>query len=307
MTNTKVEYANHLKEAQDFLHDLQKDDAGFFTAAKLLKDLCGISLDASSKNKSLMASRLSSVLRQKKLSGYNEYLNYLRLHGAEAQKEFVSAMTTNTTQFFRESAHFTHLCSYLPTIMQTKLSHGESELRVWCAAASTGQEPYSILINLFETLPNLTQWNLKFLATDIDQEVLKKASNATYTEDEMESMPPMFRMKYFDLIKEGDRKQFQLKKEFANLIRFAEFNLLTEPYPFQYKFDVVFCRNVLIYFERHEAERVVNKILSSMNENGILFLGHSEGGLMHSNLGESIGPATYLRSAIKIAKVRGIK
>lgn len=304
MSNTKTGHPNQLKDAHDFLQALQQDDVGFRAVAKQLKELCGISLDGNSKNNSLVASRLSLILRQKNIPNYQEYLKYLKGHGLDAQKEFVSALTTNTTQFFRESTHFTHLCSYLPTIMQKKSKQGESELRVWCAAASTGQEPYSILINLLETLPQLNQWSLKFLATDIDHKVLSKAATASYTEDEIESLPALFRVKYFDLIKSAEKKIYRIKNEYAKLIHFAEFNLLSEPYPFQYKFDVVFCRNVLIYFERQESENVVSKILGTMNEGGVLYLGHSEGGLMQSKIGESFGPATYLRSATK-SKARG--
>jgi chemotaxis protein methyltransferase CheR len=305
MTNFKLDPSNHLKDAQDFLQILQQDQEGFLAVAKLLKELSGIALEGNAKNNSLMASRLSSILRQKKIKNYNDYLKYLKQNGQAAQNEFVSALTTNTTQFFRESAHFEHLCSYLPTIMQKKMSRGESELRVWCAASSTGQEPYSILINILETLPQMTQWSLKFLATDIDLKVLEKASNGNYSLEEMESLPPMFRMKYFEMLKDADKKYFQTKIDYSKIIHFAEFNLLDDPYPFQHKFDVVFCRNVLIYFERDEAEKVVSKILGCMNEGGVLYLGHSEGGLMQSKLGESIGPATYLRSSLKLAKVAG--
>jgi chemotaxis protein methyltransferase CheR len=305
MSKIKFDSNTHLRDAQDFLHALQEDQEGFLAIAKLLRDLCGISLDGNSKNNSLVASRLSSILRQKKISTYLEYLNYLKQGGIAAQNEFVSALTTNTTQFFRESAHFEHLCAYLPTIMKNKMSRGESELRIWCAAASTGQEPYSILINILETLPQMNEWNLKFLATDIDLKVLQKAASGNYTVEEVESLPPMFRMKYFELVNNCEKKYFQTKIEYSRIIQFAEFNLLECTYPFQYKFDIVFCRNVLIYFERYQAEKVVSKILNCINDNGVLYLGHSEGGLMQSKLGASIGPATYLKSSSKHAKVSG--
>jgi chemotaxis protein methyltransferase CheR len=292
-----------LQAAQYLMKRLQEDEKGFLSVAQFLRDMTGINLILNPKNVSLMASRLTRIMRKYDLSSYDQYLKFVKANGAVELHNFVSAFTTNTTQFFREADHFTHLKAVLPQIIKDKTDRGESELRVWCAAASHGQEPYTMLICILEALPNLSQWNLRFLATDLDRECLAAAAEGVYTEEEIESLPNSYRSKYFEVKKHNNRKYYRVLEKYRDLIRFAEFNLMTTPYPFIYKFDIVFCRNVLIYFERKTAEQTVSKIFSCLNPGGILYLGHSESGLIVADNCTSVAPAVYKNSSSR--KLRG--
>jgi chemotaxis protein methyltransferase CheR len=303
MRDRRHQIESDLKTTQALLKRLQEDENGFLIVAQFLRDLTGINLILTPKNISLMASRLTRIMHQYNIGSYQEYLQFVKANGASEINNFISAFTTNTTQFFREADHFNHLKMVLPQLLKDKADRGESELRVWCSAASNGQEPYSILISILEVLPNLSSWNLRFLATDLDRECLSSAASAVYTEEEIESLPNHYRTKYFEMKKNNNRKYYRVLQKYRDLIRFAELNLMTTPYPFIYKFDIIFCRNVLIYFERKTAEQTVNKIFNCLNPGGILYLGHSESGLISESGYTTVAPAAYKNTAGK--KLRG--
>lgn len=282
--------------SQNLLSKLEADKQGFKLLTEYLYSLCGIHLPENDKNLSLLASRLVIIFKEKRLNSYIEYYNYLIKSGPAAHADFISALTTNTTQFFREQKHFEILSDNIKSIMQEKLKSGSVELRIWCAAASTGQEPITILISLLEAAPSLLQWNIKFLATDIDFEVLKTAADGKYSESDLFSLPVKYKTKYFELISsENSEKTYRFSSKYNHLITYAHLNLLSEPYPFKHKFDIVFCRNVLIYFDHATVQNVLGKIVRSMNENGLLFLGHSESGLMKNPNIKSVATSVYLK------------
>jgi chemotaxis protein methyltransferase CheR len=283
---------------------LQQDVAGFVALSGILKERAGIFLPNNSKNICLMASRLAPILRELGLESYHEYLRLLRDPGNALEGDFISAMTTNTTQFFRESRHFEFLKLHLPALLEAKRKRFSRELRVWCAAASTGQEPYTILMCLLEAIPAIQEWDLKFLASDIDLEVLERAAKGVYTDVEVASLPAHYRQKYLDAEKKDrNASRFRVKAELRRRIRFAPLNLLTAPFPFRHRFDIVFCRNVLIYFDRETAVGVIHRLAGAVSEEGMLFLGHSESGINRPEGMEQVAPAAYqrLRSARKAA------
>ncbi len=273
--------------------ELLVDTRGFRELSNILKDATGIHLVDSSKNRSLMASRLNSILRRRGLAGYGVYLKMLlAANNPGILSEFVSALTTNTTQFFREAPHFGQLKDILPSILAGKAASDSRELRVWCAAASSGQEPYSILITLLESIDPALYWQLKFLGTDIDADVLARAIGGKYSESEVESLPALYRQKYMLAHKTRAATTYEIRREIREKIRFAQLNLI-EAFPFQYKFDVIFCRNVLIYFDSKTGREVVDRLIAALAPGGVLFLGHSESGTMKPGMLPSFAHAAY--------------
>jgi chemotaxis protein methyltransferase CheR len=283
-----------LKNSQESFDRLQKDAQGFKRLVEILKDASGIHLPENTKNLSLLAGRLGPILSSNGFQSYKEYEAYLRANPGVGIPEFVCALTTNTTQFFREMPHFEFLRQHLPVMIAAKQRKYQHEFRVWCSVASTGQEPYTIAMTLLESLRDPATWNIQFLATDIDEEVLEKACKGVYTEAEVEGVPPLFRQKYFNLHANG--KSQQVKSELQKLIRFAPFNLITKDYPFKHRFDLIFCRNVLIYFDPPTAQAVVNHLIEQLTPGGLLFLGHSESGALKSSLVTSISHSVYQRN-----------
>lgn len=251
--------------------------------AQKMYDIAGVDLPYSPKNHALLRNRLIKILRRRGLADYEQYWNMVKDGSPEVTAEFVSALTTNMTSFFRESAHFDFLAKILPE------QFGKAELRIWCCASSTGQEPYTISMTAMESLPEIQIARTRILATDIDQQVLKKASIGMYDEKDLQGLSAQLRQKYFSRVKSTDKKHtddfYQANDNIHKLIRFAYFNLMNETYVFQNKFHVIFCRNVLIYFDEETTKRVINNLTSVLAPGGYLILGHSESGnVKHPNL-----------------------
>lgn len=280
--------------SENVMETLQQDINGFSEVAEILKNLTGIHLIQNEKNLFLMAGRLNKVFRKLQITSYAEYIELLKSGKQEYLTELVSAMTTNTTEFFREADHFDLLKMVAREILLRK-GH-DNELRVWCSASSTGQEPYTIAMVLEEARSSLPPFKLKLLATDIDNDVLQRASNGVYTQREIESVPPLYRQKYFNSQPDDDQQTlYQANADLRSSIRFAQFNLLTDTYPFKFPFDIIFCRNVLIYFDRPTSAGIISKFAGALGKDSYLFLGHAETGTMQNPNLKSAGPALYQR------------
>ncbi len=250
---------------------MTREHYDFFS--KLMYQISGVNLPYSEKNDSLVKNRMSKLLRKTKYANFDELMSRLKNPPPGLMNEFVSSLTTNKTHFFREDLHFKWFKDFLLTHFKN-----DSELRIWCAAASTGQEPYTIAMLLKESLTPSQLTMTKFLATDIDLEVLKKASQGTYRESEMDGCPPDYRKKFFTKVSSGNEDFYKAKDDLSKLIRFAPLNLVQERYPFQHKFHVIFCRNVLIYFDPPTTKKVVTSLVDSLSPGGFLVIGHSEAG-----------------------------
>lgn len=286
---------NHFTDSQSFLDKLQKDEKGFLRLAEILKKNAGINMVLNDKNLTLMASRLNTLLKNNQIVNYKDYAELLEKPNSQYMAEFIVSLTTNTTQFFREPAHFTIMTEKLTEIFQRKEKQKDFDLRIWCSASSTGQEVYTMMM-VIQNHPMMSKrWNIRFLATDIDYEVLQKAANGLYQEGEIQGIPDQYLQKYFQGFKDDSGKKFQMKPEYRELVRFATFNLLTEKYPFKNPFDIVFCRNVLIYFDRPTAEGVIEKLARSLGTGGYLFLGHSETGMMRTKLLKTVSNGVYFK------------
>ena len=293
MSAVKSNINNYMMESQVLLDKLQADEPGFTKLSALLKEKAGINMVLNDKNLTLMASRLNSVLKKHQLKSYKEYIRAMEENPEKFLPEFIVCLTTNTTQFYREPIHFDYLAKKLPEILERKEQEKNYELRIWCSATSTGQEVYTIMMVLLKHIQNLTKWNIKFLATDIDYEVLQRASSGIYGQNEIGGIPSENLKKYFDEVEDRQEIKYQFKAEYRRIIRFATFNLLTDKYPFKYPFDIAFCRNVLIYFDRETSAKVIDKIAHSLGPKGLLFLGHSETGMLKSKYLKAIASATY--------------
>ena len=279
-----------LKNSDSMFVLLQDDTNGFLLLANILQEQAGIHLIDSPKNRCLLASRLHALMTEKGVSTYQKLASMIK-ENKSLLSEFVLAMTTNTTHFFREEQHF----NIFKKELRNAISYSQGDLKIWCAATSTGQEVYSILISLFETieLESLIMPKIDLLATDIDIEVLEHASKGVYSEKEIESVPPLYRSKYFQIEETGGSKKSRIKKNLRDCVRFRSLNLIGPTYPKENTFDFVFCRNVLIYFSRDTQFSVVRRLLNTVKPKGFLFLGHSEAGAMSGGGVEAVAAAAY--------------
>lgn len=267
---------------------LKRNEFQYFS--KKIYDLAGINLPYTPKNISLLQNRLSRMLRKYDLSDFYELVDLLEAGNTSTLDEFISCLTTNKTHFFREASHFHFLKNDLPNHFNQ-----HNELRIWCAASSSGQEPYTLGIVLSENLTQAQLSRSKILATDIDLEILKRASLGEYAENEMDGLPLELRKKYFH--QNQVTKKFTVNNQLRSLIDFGRFNLISGNYKFYKPFDYIFCRNVLIYFDGPTTSRVIQKLTECLRPEGYLILGHSESGTQtHDNL-TPVAQAVYKRKS----------
>ncbi|HRH46786.1 MAG TPA: protein-glutamate O-methyltransferase CheR, partial [Pyrinomonadaceae bacterium] len=230
-------------------------------------DLCGINLKKGKEE--LVHSRLHKRLNALKLETFEQYFNYLD-HDKQGNETIwmIDALTTNKTSFFREIQHF----EFLKERVLPNLQH--HRLRIWSAACSTGEEPYSIAIMLAESLSNFKSWDIRILATDISTKVLGKAKEAVYEADLLEPIPSAWRQKYF-IKNDTFGKSFRVVPHLRNLVSLARLNFM-DKFPMHGPFDVIFCRNAMIYFDKPTQENLVRRFYDLIAPGGYLFVGHSE-------------------------------
>ncbi|MBF0246469.1 MAG: protein-glutamate O-methyltransferase [Alphaproteobacteria bacterium] len=220
----------------------------------------------------LLESRLMPVARKHGLKGLDELVGTLRARKEEALiVEVTEAMTTNESFFFRDTKPFDLLRDeVLPPILEKRAA--KKTLRIWCAAASSGQEPYSIAIILKEMAAKLAGWKIDIVGTDISHDILKKATAGAYSQFEVQrGMPIQMLLKYF----EKKDENWCIKEDIRKMVQYRYWNLLDDPKPLG-NFDIVFCRNVLIYFDAQTKGKVLETIARMMPEDGMLFLGGAE-------------------------------
>ncbi|MCK4303562.1 MAG: protein-glutamate O-methyltransferase CheR [Candidatus Eisenbacteria sp.] len=248
-------------------------EAQFHKISELVKRLAGINLHVGKMQ--LVKARLNKRLRDLGMTSFAQYLAFLE--DDKSGNELVSmldALSTNLTNFFREPTHFDYLrTTILPRILQSGKSR---RIRVWSAGCSTGEEPYTICITLLETIPNMGLWDVKILATDLSTQVLKRAAQGVYSEARFEGVPRAVVHKYFDKVKsDGPETNYQVKGVLRQLVTFGRLNLM-EAWPMTGPFDVIFCRNVMIYFEKPTQAKLIQRYYDLLCPGGVFFLGHSE-------------------------------
>ena len=241
----------------------------FRMIAGLLQVETGIALHEG--KATLLYSRLGKRLRALGMREFSQYCELLeRPDGEEERGRMVRALTTNVTRFFREPHHFTHLKErVLPPLL--KAAEQGARVRLWSAACSTGQEPYSIALTILGLLPKASQFDIRVLATDIDTAVLQDAGSGIYSKEALTSVPPADVERWFD----RKAEQWRAGAELRNLVSFRALNLI-KPFPMKGPFDAIFCRNVVIYFNEAEQQAVWSRFEPMLTPHGSLFVGHSE-------------------------------
>ena len=240
-------------------------NADFARVQALIYQRAGISLHDG--KHAMVYSRLSRRLRDTGHTSFRDYLSWLETHDGPEWQEFVNALTTNLTAFFREQHHFEIFASHLR-------SKPSANWRVWCNAASTGEEPYSIVITALEALG--VNASFKLTASDIDSRVLATAAQGVYRLDSVKGLSPERLQKFFLKGKGGNAGMVRAKPELRRAIDFMSVNLIRDDWPFKEPFDVVFCRNVMIYFDAPTQRRVLERIHRVLKPGGMLFVGHAE-------------------------------
>ena len=240
---------------------------------ELVYDRLGISL--SDQKVSLLQSRLGKIVTKKGLNSYMELYEYFVHHGGSSiDNELEDAITTNVTSFFREKEQWIYLREYIKTHILTR---GNKKLRIWSSASSSGEEPYSIAMFLMENIPNASSWDIKILATDISEEILKKAIKGTYPQKDMDGLPRNIIQNYFSLKKEGNSKVYTVNDSIKRMVTFRKYNLVYGNYAmFKNPIDIIFCRNVMIYFDKPVQTQINEKLTALLKKDGLLFIGHSE-------------------------------
>ena len=241
-------------------------NADFARVQGLIYKRAGISLHDG--KHAMVYSRLSRRLRETGHDSFRDYLSWLESNDGPEWQEFVNALTTNLTAFFREQHHFEIFASHL------RSKPSGTSWKVWCNAASTGEEPYSIVMTACEALGNNPPF--KLIASDIDSKVLATAGNGVYRIDSMKGMSQERLQRFFLKGKASNAGMVRVKPELRRLIDFMSVNLIRDDWPFKEPFDVVFCRNVMIYFDAATQRRVLEKIHRVLKPGGLLFVGHAE-------------------------------
>ena len=258
----------------------------------LVYEQCGINLHEG--KKALLQARLNKRLRLTGISSYEEYFKLIT-SGANPGEfvHFLDSISTNLTYFFRESQHFDFLDGVaLPELIAKKQKDRDSRIRIWSAGCSTGEEPYSLAMCVLAHLSEIARWDFRILATDISTRVLKTASRGIYSEEKIQKVPPALRQANFQKISSTNGKpDFEIAPHVKRIITFHRLNF-KEPYSFRGLFDFIFCRNVMIYFDKETQEELVNRMAGFLSPGGYFFVGHSESltGLPHK--------LSYVRPAI---------
>ena len=251
------------------------------------------------KNKmELVRARFGKVIRQRKMSGFREYFQWMQSDTTgEALREVMNAISTNLTSFFRENEHFQFMSKVmLPQIeANSQRMGGKIRLRGWSAGCSTGEEVYTMSMTISESVKRLEEWDVKLLATDIDTEVVAHGQRGVYGVDRISGIPPALVKKYLENSVDAKGKPaYRMSERLRNMITFRHLNLFTE-WPFRNKFNFIFCRNVMIYFDRPTQEALINRYYDVLGSGGYLFIGHSESLSGVNHRFEYVKPTIYMK------------
>jgi chemotaxis protein methyltransferase CheR len=263
----------------------------FRSLRDLIKNMTGITL--SSSKSEMVYGRLSRRLRALNLKSFREYRLLLsKPEGEQEVAEFVNALTTNLTAFFRESHHFDYLREHL----LKPLAARPRRARIWSAGCSTGEEPYSIAMTIVESQVTSTCGDIKILATDLDSDVLERGRNGLYRDERLRGMPARNRDRFFRRVEGAGEVHYAVDPELAAMITFRQLNLMHE-LPMSGPLDAIFCRNVVIYFDKATQRQLFARFARLQRPGDLLFLGHSESLHNVSDAYSLIGKTVYRRNA----------
>ncbi len=251
-------------------------DQEFRLFQDLIKAQTGIAL--TDHKRPLVCSRLGRRLRALGLPSFRRYYEYLTADTGQAEMEnFVNAITTNKTDFYRERLHFEFLeREVLPALKAHAARTGDRRIRIWSAGCSTGEEPYTIAMTIREAIESLLAWDVRVLASDIDTQVLAQAAEGIYPADRVAEIPQPILKRHFQRGTGTQAGLVRIGREVRNLVTFRQMNLLEDSWPIRTVFDCIFCRNVIIYFDKPTQRRLLQRFADYLKDDGYLFLGHSE-------------------------------
>ena len=263
-------------------------DREFKKIASMVYDICRINLQGG--KKPLVQGRLAKRLRALNVPSFREYIAIVEDNDDEL-RTMINCLTTNLTRFYREPEHFNFMRENL---IRDFLESGARNLRVWSAGCSSGEEPYTIAIELREHVEDVQRRDVLILATDISSKVLDRAGSGLYSGEKLRKVPASVRSKYFTEVESGGETLYQAKPALKQMIRFRYLNLM-DPWPMRKQFDVIFCRNVMIYFDKSTQEDLVNRFWDVVRPGGVLIVGHSESLAAMEHSFRCVSPTVYLK------------
>jgi chemotaxis protein methyltransferase CheR len=285
----KVDTGTALRRACAREREFAFEEEDFEAIRTLVKSLTGINLTA--QKRELVYGRLAVRLRAMGLRSFREYRRIVA-EDAQEQIRMCNAITTNLTYFFREPHHFEHLRDHVLPGYCARAN--QRRLRVWSAGCSSGEEAYSIAMILLESLPQLHDWNVRILATDLDSDMLETAAAGAYPADRVKGLSEARLGRFFTEHKDEGSSTYVIRPEVRRMVTFRKLNLM-QPLPMTGPLDIVFCRNTVIYFDKDTQRDLFARIAPLQRPGDLLYLGHSESLLSVSTDYESIGHTTYLR------------
>jgi chemotaxis protein methyltransferase CheR len=251
--------------------EMQRDD--FSRISSMIYDDAGIHLPES--KAALVYARLAKRLRALHLEAFCDYCDLVESpSGSRERQEMLAALTTNVTRFYREPHHFEHLKTHLLPPLIKEAQRG-GRIRIWSAACSSGQEPYSIVLTLLSLWPEAASRDIKVLATDIDPHILEAGAKGVYSEQQIEPVPETERKRFFETINVDGKPHWRVGPAMRAMVSFKQLNLI-ENWPMSGPFDAIFCRNVVIYFDEPTQQRLWSNFTPKLARHGALYIGHSE-------------------------------
>lgn len=260
----------------------------FNSYRELIYDKSGISL--SDGKEALVSARVGKRMRALGINDHQEYLRHvMQDDSGQEVVHLLDAISTNVTHFFREPDHF----DFLELVVKKWLASGQSRFRIWCAASSTGEEPYTIAMTLLESIDR--NCDTKILATDISTRVLEEGRRGVYQANKLNQVPKVLKERYFDRNPKPGANTYTAKSVLKNMITFKRLNLSTPPFPMRGPLDMVFCRNVMIYFDSHVRRLLLEEIHRLLKPRGYLIVGHAESLIGFTEGFSSIQPSVYVK------------
>lgn len=263
-------------------------DEEFRQLAQYIKAHSGIHLR--DEKRTLLVGRLGSILNELGINNFMDYYKYLTndKEGKELSR-LIDKITTNHTYFMREPEHFNYFSQHVLPYLRSTVT--KKDLRIWCAASSTGEEPYTLAMLMEDFFRGESHlWDKKLLATDISISVLEAAKKGIYSAEKVNSLPKLWIMNYFEKL---NKEEYKVKESLKKQVVYRRFNLLEPTFPFKNKFHVIFCRNVMIYFDNETKNQVIEKLYDHLEYGGYLFIGHSESINREKSSFKYIRPAVY--------------
>ncbi len=277
------------------VQDIVLSEKEFSRISDLVYEHCGINLHDGKKE--LVRARLAKRLRLGNFRTFPEYIKHVLKD--KTGKEFsilIDSLSTNLTSFFRERQHFEFMREkFLPQVLKRKRKKRNFRIRGWSAGCSSGEEPYSIAITLLEAVQGQGRWNVKVLATDISTSMLETAQKGIYDKERITPVPLLQRNKYLSLHRQNRQQVFEVDKSLRDVVIFKYLNLV-KGWPIKGPLDFIFCRNVMIYFDKTTQQRLINRFWDLLDSGGILLTGHSESltGIEHRY--NYVQPTIYMKA-----------